>query len=352
MTAAMKDRAHLEGLDLARYLAFVGMVLVNFKIAMGAPSDETFLSFFVTSLEGRAAATFVVLAGLGLGLSRRTEDRKNIISLAKRSLFLFILGLLNMLIFEADIIHYYAIYFLVAAFFLTFSIRGLALSILLVNLTFLLMIFLLDYDLGWNWDTFTYADFWSFEGFFRNLFFNGWHPVFPWVGFVFFGLILSRLPLHQKPTQHALIAGGFTLLVVIEALSLFLTPVLESIDPDLAFLATTKPVPPLTLYTVAGMGISCFIIGLCLRVAPLLKTIGLLPLLTPAGRQTLTLYFGHILIGMGILEALQMLDEGQTIHQATYAALLFCAGATGFSFFWAKRFRHGPIESIMKFLGK
>jgi hypothetical protein len=30
----------LEGLDLARYVAFVGMVVVNFKIAMGAEGGE------------------------------------------------------------------------------------------------------------------------------------------------------------------------------------------------------------------------------------------------------------------------------------------------------------------------
>lgn len=59
----------LEGLDLARYVAFVGMVIVNFKIAMGAEGGEGLLNLLTTALEGRAAATFVVLAGIGLGLA-------------------------------------------------------------------------------------------------------------------------------------------------------------------------------------------------------------------------------------------------------------------------------------------
>ena len=68
-TKVTSTRGRLDGLDLARYVAFVGMVIVNFKIAMGAESDGGYLSLITSALEGRAAATFVVLAGIGLGLS-------------------------------------------------------------------------------------------------------------------------------------------------------------------------------------------------------------------------------------------------------------------------------------------
>ncbi|WP_232533440.1 hypothetical protein [Delftia acidovorans] len=57
--------ARLAGLDLARYLALAGMVFVNFKQAMHPALQEPgwLLSFF-HFLEGKASATFVVLAGL------------------------------------------------------------------------------------------------------------------------------------------------------------------------------------------------------------------------------------------------------------------------------------------------
>ena len=58
----------LDGLDITRYLAFVGMVIVNFKIAMGADGDLGFAVSFSSLFEGLAAATFVVLAGVGLAL--------------------------------------------------------------------------------------------------------------------------------------------------------------------------------------------------------------------------------------------------------------------------------------------
>ena len=34
-------------------------------------------------------------------------------------------------------------------------------------------------------------------GFARNLFFNGWHPVLPWLSFLLFGMVLGRLELGR-----------------------------------------------------------------------------------------------------------------------------------------------------------
>ena len=100
----------LIGLDIARYLAFVGMVLVNFDIAMsyGVQSNQGFFKEFIGQLQGRASATFVVLAGIGLGLSSFKKESQTVNTTVKRSIFLLILGLLNMTIFEGDILHYYA----------------------------------------------------------------------------------------------------------------------------------------------------------------------------------------------------------------------------------------------------
>ena len=113
----------LIGLDIARYLAFVGMVLVNFDIAMsyGVQSNEGFFKEFIGQLQGRASATFVVLAGIGLGLSSFKKESQTVNTIVKRSIFLLILGLLNMTMFEGDILHYYAFYFLFGVFLLPFS---------------------------------------------------------------------------------------------------------------------------------------------------------------------------------------------------------------------------------------
>ncbi|MDJ0628296.1 MAG: DUF418 domain-containing protein [Rhodobacter sp.] len=337
----------LEGLDLARYVAFVGMVIVNFKIVMGAEGGEGLLGALTSALEGRAAATFVVLAGIGLGLAGRKGLDQTVWVTIKRALFLLIIGLLNMTIFDADILHYYAFYFLFGVFLLPLGSGALVGIVLALNLAFVGMILTLNYDAGWNWNDYTYSGFWTPFGFVRNLFFNGWHPVIPWLGFLLFGMVLSRQSLAGRRTQLMLLVGGAVALIVAELISGSLMGLFVSIDPELAVLATTDPVPPMPLYFLAGIGAACIVVGVCLLVEDNLKRFGVLDVLAPAGRQTLTLYIAHILIGMGTLEALGMLG-GQTINQAVVASLVFCLVATIYAFLWSKVFKRGPIETLMR----
>jgi len=318
------------------------MVIVNFKIVMGAEGDGGLLSLLTSALEGRAAATFVVLAGVGLGLAR--QGRMSLI--AKRAVFLLAIGLLNMTVFDADILHYYAFYFLFGGLLLSFGNRVLVAAILGLNITFVALILTLDYDTGWNWQDYTYSGFWTPTGFVRNLLFNGWHPVIPWLSFLLFGIILGRLSLGARKTQVWLLVAGLGLLVCAEGLSVGLVAGFTQIDPDPAALATTAPVPPMPLYMFAGIGAACVVVGLCLLAADRLAAIGVTQIVAPAGRQTLTLYIAHILIGMGALEAMGLLG-GQTVGQAICAALAFCAAATVYAFLWAKWFKRGPIEALI-----
>ena len=89
----------------------------------------------------------------------------------------------------------------------------------------------------------------------------------------------------------------------------------------------------------------------CLLAEPWLKRTGILDVFIPAGRQTLTLYVAHIIVGMGILEALGMIG-GQSNNQAVAASLIFCIAATVYALLWSKVFKRGPIEALMrKFAG-
>lgn len=349
MPSPQRSANRLMGLDLARYIAFVGMVIVNFKIAMGAEGNGGVLSVLTTALEGRAAATFVVLAGIGLGLAGQKRLDQTIVVTLKRSFFLLLIGLLNMTVFDADILHYYAFYFLFGVLLLGQSNRNLFAVLIGLNLTFVIMILALDYDTGWNWEDYTYSGFWTPVGFVRNLFFNGWHPVIPWLGFLLFGIMLSRMPLGERGMQWRLVMGGVLAFVCAEGLSGVLTPQMAALDAELVPLVTTEPVPPMPLYMLAGIGAACVVVGICLLVADRLASIGVLRVLVPAGRQTLTLYIAHILLGMGSLEALGLLG-GQTVGQAVWASVLFCASATVYALIWAKWFRRGPIESLMRTL--
>lgn len=338
----------LAGLDLGRYLAFVGMVIVNFKIAMGAEGGAGVLGALTGLLEGRAAATFVVLAGVGLGLAaQRAQYAQTLGVTLKRAVFLLVLGLANMVIFDADILHYYAFYFLFAALLLPLNTRLLIGVIVALNVLAVGMILTLNFDAAWDWEAYSYTDLWTLPGFVRHLVFNGWHPIVPWLGFMLFGLVLSRLDLASVRVQRLLMLGGGVAIAAAAGVSRLLMPWADAIEPELASLFTTAPVPAMPLYTLAGLGTASLVIGACLSLSEFAQRWGVLGIVAPAGRQTLTLYIAHILIGMGTLEAMGRLG-GQSVAQAVVASLVFCGLATLYAWFWSRRFKRGPIEAVMR----
>ncbi|WP_261399776.1 hypothetical protein [Leisingera daeponensis] len=124
------------------------MVLENFRVAAQVKPGADAASLLTNSLEGRAAALFMGLAGISLSPGR--PDRA---AMARRAVFPFVIGLLNLSIFEADILQFYALYFLVALPFLKVSGRTLlyaAAGVLAIGTVSLL---LLDYEMHWNWVT-------------------------------------------------------------------------------------------------------------------------------------------------------------------------------------------------------
>ncbi|MFD2205450.1 heparan-alpha-glucosaminide N-acetyltransferase domain-containing protein [Kiloniella antarctica] len=363
----MTASPRIEGLDFARFLAFVGMVLVNFTVAMGAEGQgSTWATTLVGALEGRAAATFVVLAGLGLGLSSKPVSRNSLglsalsyqenqtklgdqlfILTTKRALFLLVLGLLNSLIFDADILHYYALYFFFGVLFLRMSSTGLIISIFALMLGFIIMLLTLDYDLNWDWKAYSYQNFWTLEGFILNLFFNGWHPVIPWLGFFLFGIFLSKFSLEKTSIQRNLFMFGLMTLLATEGLSNLILNYLNGAEQDLRDILTTEPIPPMPFYLIAGMSTACIVLAISLWVSKWLKNTTVLVLSNQTGRQTLTLYVAHILLGMGTLEALDMFG-GQTTDTAVLAATIFSLCAVFYIWVYNKFFKRGPIESLMR----
>ena len=339
----------LIGLDIARYLAFVGMVLVNFDIVMshGVQSNEGFFNEFIGQLQGRASATFVVLAGIGLGLSSFKKESQTVNTIVKRSIFLLILGLLNMTIFEGDILHYYAFYFLFGVFLLPFGNRALILVIGILNLVFFSMMLFIDYESGWNFEELTYSGFWTIDGFTRNLFFNGFHPVFPWLGFFLLGMLMSRVLLKKKQVQIKMISWGLIAIIFSEIMSFIISGYVIPADSELQFLFMTDSMPPMPLYFLAASGSALLIIGLCLLVSEKFKESKIYSLIAPAGTQTLTLYVLHIIVGLGFIDAIGFTGT-QTSSQAFVAAIIFCILGTIFAFTWSKWFRRGIFESLMR----
>lgn len=339
------NQIRLEGLDLARCIALVGMVLVNFRLAMGVEQTQaSWIGAFYEAIQGRSAATFVVLAGMGFSIGMRKLDFRDAFHLSvRRGFFLIIVGIMNYMIFPADIIHYYGVYFLVAALLLTQSSRKLLAWMLGIVFSFPVLCFLIDYSLGWNWQTLEYTDFWTLSGFFRNLFFNGWHPVLPWVAFLLWGMWLAQTDLQKTRVQIGMVVGGLICAVATHAAS----KIGIALWPSYQGMLGVSPLPPMPLYIFASAGIATTLIGVCILLMQKWGRVVVLRALLPAGRMTLTLYIAHIILGMGTLEAVGWL-QGQSLAQVTYAALTYSLIAILFAWCWTRYFQHGPLEWLMR----
>ena len=349
------------GYDFARAIAVFGMVIVNFKIVMGAEqAGPGWLVWLSGLLDGRAAAIFVVLAGIGLSLltqkARLVNDKvslkKSRIILYKRALFLLIVGLLYTALWPADIIHFYGIYIFLGAMCLSAPNKLLWNLVISFNVVFILFLLLFNYDAGWDWNTITYIDFWTINGMIRHLFFNGFHPVFPWVSFLFFGMWLGRQDLTSKMVRKKfLIVAGLTVLFS-EALSFYLIKTLTlnwNLMPaeEIAALFGTTPIPPMPLYILAGGGLAVIVIILSIIITEKFSNKRWTRPVIAAGQMALTLYAAHVIIGMGFLEAIGLLEK-QSISFAVISALIFNIAAILFSHFWIRKFKRGPLELVMR----
>ncbi len=349
----------IHGYDMARALAVFGMVIVNFKTVMHASknSDVWWLSIF-NVLDGRASAVFVILAGVGITLlthsARLAADKDQLRQernvLLRRAVFLFITGLLYITIWPADILHYYGVYIGIAAFLLAASTRKLLFVAVAIGAAFPVIFSLVDYSTSWNWTTFFYADFWSLNGFTRNLFFNGFHPVFPWAAFLIIGMALGRLPMGNAQLRRKVFWLGLGSTIAIETLAFALRGLALRQGYSVEFvqyLFSTTPMPPLPLYFLSATSSAFAAIALCVQIGESWKESHWIRPLIATGRMALTLYVAHIVIGMGILEALGLLTN-QPLSMAVGSALIFCLSAVVFSYYWMAHFKLGPLEWLMR----
>lgn len=358
----MKNR--LIGIDVARALAVIGMIIVNFKIAIGEAGDSAF-KVFAGLFEGKAAATFVVLAGVGLAFmsnsavknNNRLKLKKARTRIAKRAIFLFVVGLMYTPIWIADILHFYGIYMLISLLVLSWKPKWiLAFGAFLVIIYPFMMIFW-NYDAGWNFQTFEYTDFWTFSGFIRNLFYNGFHPVIPWTAFMLLGLWFGKQNLSDtKFLKTSLIISlviFVSALLVSKGLIYLLSEGNKITMLELSEVLGTSPMPPFPIYMISGSSVAIFIITSCLFISRKLENNLIIKALYKTGQLALTFYVAHVVIGMGIIEVIDPKKMGSySIDFSVIYALLFSLICIIFAWIWTKYRNNGPLEWLLRKIAK
>jgi uncharacterized protein len=355
MGREMKQR--ILGFDLARAVAIFGMVIVNFKIVMHTHAGENMAWLnIVNIIDGRASALFVILAGVGLSLitrqSRLSGDLQALAierkALFKRAGFLFVLGLLYIEIWPADILHYYGIYILIGALCLLLPSRSILAFIAILLLMSVLLFVIFNYNTAWNWQTLAYADLWTIKGFVRNLIFNGFHPVLPWLGFLLLGMVIGRQNLGQVAVRERVFLLGLFATVLAELMVLCLPyALLMGMPPAYEVFFSTQPMPPLPVYFIGAAGSATVIITLCVALGEKYGQKAWLMPFVYTGQLALTFYLAHIILGMGLLESLGLLEK-QSLAFSLISALLFCGFAVVFACLWRKFYRLGPLEGLLR----
>jgi len=348
------------GVDVARAISIIGMIIVNFKLVIGGQGTkwmENFANFF----DGKASATFVTLAGVGIALMTSSAIRNNDVEkrrkikfqILKRSLFLFVFGLSYFLIWPADILHYYAIYMTILLLFLNASNRTLLLISGFIILLFPILLTVLDYETAWNFETFAYNDFWTPKGFLRNAFFNGFHPVIPWLAFMLLGYWFGRQDLTNEKFLKKSLLFSLLLFLSLQIISFAIIEILSNGQPQSKELLTqilgVEPMPPLPIYMLTGCSFSFAIISFSILVSSSFETNFIIQSLHKTGQLALTFYLAHVIIGMGIIEAISPLKMGKYPIDFTLPyAFLFSISCVVFAVIWKKYKKTGPFEWFMR----
>ena len=356
----MQNSNRIIGYDFARGVAIIGMVFVNFKTVMVAETDA-FLYQILELLSGKAAALFVVLAGVGITLMYQSAKRKNDpskikqvkISLLKRSIFLFVVGLSYYFIWPADILHYYGLYLPIGILFLSVSRKWLQISSLLIIIGYSILMLFFNYETGWDWNSLEYTDFFTVNGFFRNLFLNGFHPVLPWIAFLLIGIWIGRLNFHDKKTRKRATIFSLLTFIVFKSISIFLVDILSQLSPsettDIEYFLGTTPMPPLFFYMTTASSLAVLIISISIYFSEKLSHTLFVKQMVSTGQLALSNYFFHVIIGMLSIEIFfGKLEAAFSIEFTIMYAALYSVLMIVFSHLWRKKFKQGPLEYLMR----
>jgi uncharacterized protein len=350
------------GLDVARALAIFAMIVVHFTLVMSkSDNGPAWLSVLLGFFDGRAAATFVILAGMGVTLmprkAVRSHDSHAINQVRRvltiRGVILLTAGFLNLVIWPGDILRVYGVSLLLAAYLITSSNRTLLLWATGIACGFIVLFCVLDFEEHWKWETFSYRGLWTASGLVRNLFYDGFRSVFPWTGLLIFGMWLGRLRLDDPAVNTRVAVAAIGTAIVAEVASAtciayFLAHPHGMEEETIRALFGTESMPALPLFLLASGGEAVAVIALCVRLVGERSSNVVQPLVA-TGQMALTWYIAHIIFGLGGIVALE-LEATQSQLTAACAGLCFFAGAALFSSIWMRYFRRGPLEAAIRAL--
>lgn len=351
----------IHSYDIARAIAFIGMAMVNLRASWPEEARELGerTERLLELLQGRSATTFVVLAGIGLTLSRirheqaqaRGELRLDLEShITRRAVVLMGVGLLFSVFWTLDILHFYAVFLVLSLFFLRARWSTLAIA----SGCFLLGSWFAPWQLGLT-DDFTpdgianIGQYYIPIGTLLHLVCVGPYPVFPWMAFILYGIWFGREPIEVRRADWRVWFFGGLLWLGGEAISKkllgLLTPKKRAVWESVL---DTSPFPGFGLFALSNIGTATLIILTCSLLSSRLERWGRIKLLSDMGQMMLSLYILHaFLIDLGLAMTAKLAWSPERRLWTIYMAIIAISAVV--AYLWRRRFKYGPLEMLMNY---
>lgn len=347
--------------DVTRAIALFGVILMNYHgylILRGAPRREGGLSELLDPWTGvfstRFAATFVLVAGIGITLMTRSAigDAERVRTLrwrlASRGVVLYAFGIGFDLVWPGTILPFYGAMFATAALMFTLRTRW----IVLVGLGAAIGAWALawwrverglaGHDVSWLFD----PGPGSVRGVLFDVVVNGTHPLLPWLTFLCAGMIVGRS--LGRPFHAAYVVGTGLLLVgaafVVRALTIDAATVPTT---RVRVLFSTDPFDRGLVYTASALGAALVGFGAIGWLAERYRDHALVDVFARAGQVALTVYVLHALVFNLAVDWLGLLGTGSALTALLAAVAVWTPLVVGAAE-WQRAFRRGPFEQVYR----
>jgi len=364
-------RRRLPGPDVVRAIALIGVVVMNYHGYLiitrgdgdaGAGWAAELFDPWNGPLSTRFAATFVLVAGVGVTLMTRstvdaarghdagrarfgTGDPITAMRwrLVRRGVLLYTGGLVLEEIWPGTIIPFYGAMFVAAAAMFTWRSRW----ILVVGLVSALAGWAIriwryrQRDDGISTEWLTDPGDGSVRGYVFGVFVNGTHPLFPWLAFFCCGILLGRV-LGTSWWRPVALGAGVFLAGIATAMSS------GSTTPFQDVVLSTNPADRGLLYVTSALGTALAAYAAIDWLAE--RFPAATDPLRRAGQLSLSLYLLHIVVFNLAVDWLGWVEPAGLDLALTFAVGFWVVGlalAVG----WQRRFGVGPAERVYRAFG-
>jgi uncharacterized protein len=346
------QRQRLDGVDVARAVAFAGMLLAHY-VWPHRPGEPGWLLGLDAAADGRAAPLFCVLLGLGAALlvARGTPDRV----LVRRGAGLFALGLLVWPLVGRVylILPQYGVLLALVPLLRRLSSRALLVVAAFAFVVPSVIAAVMDgHRLRAGAQPTSYGELLDVAALGRVLLWTGAYPVVGWLGFVAVGLWLGRQRLGDRAVQLRLVAAGIAI-ALLQPLVAAVHGGLGGTDDlaaagGLATLFDGRAHSNRTAWYLLSTATAAAVIGLCLLLAIESRRLVLRPLVC-LGQLALSAYLVHLLLGQLVIWDWND-DAAPSIPVQLVVTLVVLATFALVATLWRTRFRRGPVEGLLRSL--